>query len=875
VAGLVRSDFSRPYNPGGLLHHTADITVNGDVGHFDLYDFRDALRTILLNADGSAAKDGLGAEFFMNFAGANDGDDVIFGDLGNDWLAGGSGDDTLWGGLGNDYLNADDDLSTNGGRNDHFDPTTYADRVYGGGGHDILLANALSDRLIDWQEFRNRYHMPDPVHGDHDLYDHISDVDPDGFFKGDPVVWRLLGSDSDIAAFLYELSASQGADPTRSSDTGGDPARNGEPDGEAGVVRFGDPRFIEDTGGNRDANDYLRDAIKRYGDFASDSRSPLDPASGAWMIRNQALWISDSSARGDAIALYYDNPFLPSRFFLDARVQAADAAAGWRSNAYLVFDYYSPTDFKFAGLNVTSGRFEIGFRDTAGWHVAASALPADALQAGDWYSVRLTLDGNQASLSVSGLSVPLAIGHTFAARMVAGTPVALNGGRLGVGSDASRAGFDDVFLSFQEQPVTLDHTENFDDGAANLFTGDRLGQWILSGGRYVTTAQIGTAAISVADLGVSELGLTAMLELSTKIKTSQYAGFVFDRKSASDFKFAAIDIAGSKVVLGHMDATTLIWKIDAFWIVDVLADVEYTFGLTLNGARASVFLNGVRMIELAYAAPLVDGAVGLFSRAGDASFDDFRVRTDDGAFRNAPGSVSAPDAVQPAPTPQPAMDETTLALARDAAIARWALVPGVDPDALAGLATVRFALADLSGDLLADALRDTIYLDLDGAGRGWTVLAGALNAEDVLFEAIGHLLYIRTYEPAVPGPVVDAEPVPAPWSNSDGVAPGPTPVVNIPEVPIVPPAGSGVGTPPINVPPVTKPVAQGVRSLLRTGTSCRGARKLGAKFWGRCPGAVKTKAGKSAKVKRAKAARVKARKQAARKAAAAKQSARR
>ena len=34
----------------------------------------------------------------------SDGDDVIFGDLGNDWLVGGTGKDTLWGGCGNDLL---------------------------------------------------------------------------------------------------------------------------------------------------------------------------------------------------------------------------------------------------------------------------------------------------------------------------------------------------------------------------------------------------------------------------------------------------------------------------------------------------------------------------------------------------------------------------------------------------------------------------------------------------------------------------------------------------------------------------------------------------------------------------------------------------
>ena len=40
----------------------------------------------------------------------SDGNDAIFGDLGNDWMVGGTGQDTIWGGWGNDLLNADDDL---------------------------------------------------------------------------------------------------------------------------------------------------------------------------------------------------------------------------------------------------------------------------------------------------------------------------------------------------------------------------------------------------------------------------------------------------------------------------------------------------------------------------------------------------------------------------------------------------------------------------------------------------------------------------------------------------------------------------------------------------------------------------------------------
>ena len=40
---------------------------------------------------------------------ATDGDDVIFGDLGHDWMVGGTGRDTVWGGWGDDLINLDDE----------------------------------------------------------------------------------------------------------------------------------------------------------------------------------------------------------------------------------------------------------------------------------------------------------------------------------------------------------------------------------------------------------------------------------------------------------------------------------------------------------------------------------------------------------------------------------------------------------------------------------------------------------------------------------------------------------------------------------------------------------------------------------------------
>ena len=224
----MRSDFNRPFNHGDLLHF-GDHTRPQE---FALHDENNPMVKILVN----------GNEFFLNFdhtagpltTGATpvnvntDGNDVLFGDLGNDWLVGGTGLDTLWGGWGNDLMNGDDRHDTNGGLNDVADTnSSYADRAFGGAGLDVLIANSKLDRLIDWVGEFNSYHVPFAAFG-------LATVS------------RQLAPG--LQVFLYALSKAQGSDPTRIED-GGDPARNGEPHGEIGLVTREDPFWRDQTGG--------------------------------------------------------------------------------------------------------------------------------------------------------------------------------------------------------------------------------------------------------------------------------------------------------------------------------------------------------------------------------------------------------------------------------------------------------------------------------------------------------------------------------------------------------------------------------------------------------------------------------------------------
>ncbi|MGK2855290.1 MAG: hypothetical protein ACSLE3_14500, partial [Microbacteriaceae bacterium] len=244
LSGVEYIDFAHPWNPGDVLHFGADTNpwhANNHnemrLGEFLLYDEYDPRRVILFNADGTVWKGGTAPwirTFFLNNDAASgnwvtaciavdnqgnctattasqpsDGNDVIFGDLGNDWMVGGTGQDTTWAGWGNDLSNADDVLTTNGGLNDAPDGvnSSYQDRVYGGAGLDILIGNTGGDRLIDWVGEFNSYLVPFAPFG---IATVSRQVEPQ------------------LPEFLYALARSQGAVPTRATDTGAAPGRNGD-----------------------------------------------------------------------------------------------------------------------------------------------------------------------------------------------------------------------------------------------------------------------------------------------------------------------------------------------------------------------------------------------------------------------------------------------------------------------------------------------------------------------------------------------------------------------------------------------------------------------------------------------------------------------
>ncbi|HVQ58932.1 MAG TPA: hypothetical protein VMS60_08510 [Solirubrobacterales bacterium] len=79
-----------------------------------------------------------------------DGDDLLVGGGGSDWVMGGNGDDSLFGGLGNDRISCGegDNFGFGGRGDDRIRGGAGQDFLYGGGADDILNGEAGDDGLF-------------------------------------------------------------------------------------------------------------------------------------------------------------------------------------------------------------------------------------------------------------------------------------------------------------------------------------------------------------------------------------------------------------------------------------------------------------------------------------------------------------------------------------------------------------------------------------------------------------------------------------------------------------------------------------------------------------------------------------------------------
>src|SRR5262249_14905145 len=200
--------------------------------------------------------------------------------------------------------------------------------------------------------------------------------------------------------------------------------------------------------------------------------------------------------------------------------------------------------------------------------------------------------------------------------------------------------------------------------------------------------------------------------------TGTTGGILFDQYAANDYKFAALDFQGQKVIIGHVDPRHG-WVVDASFAKTLAANTDYVLNLTMRGASVTVTLSGAVLGTWSFNGVVVDGKFGLLTRNGTTSFDNVRIRTNDPAF-NGPANQLAANPTAARPAPGAALDETTLTVFVEEASRRWRAT-GLTPEQAAALESAHVAIADLANPILGQVHEHTVYIDVDAAGFGWFI----------------------------------------------------------------------------------------------------------------------------------------------------------
>ena len=141
---------------------------------------------------------------------------------------------------------------------------------------------------------------------------------------------------------------------------------------------------------------------------------------------------------------------LPISYQVGADVRFAKATGGWSANAYVIFDYVDPTDFKFAGVDQSTNKAVVGHRTTSGWAVDVQGSITGGVKPDTTYAVLVTVNGLVVSVSVDGREL---LTYQYDPRYLDGRAYGLNMGLVGVGSDNARGTFDNLVVQTDPTPT--------------------------------------------------------------------------------------------------------------------------------------------------------------------------------------------------------------------------------------------------------------------------------------------------------------------------------------------------------------------------------------------------------------------------------------
>ena len=311
-------------------------------------------------------------------------------------------------------------------------------------------------------------------------------------------------NDPQLPEFLYALSASQGADPTRDDRHRRDRRRpaTASPTASSAWSR----RRTTASGSSRPAaRPTRRPATSRAAGATCCARADFNDGT-LQALRGRQRRLDGhrrrAAGRGRVARQGRGRRLLrrrvPADLLRDHRrdLDRRSRPAAGRRNAYVIFDYWSPTDFKFAGIDDSTNKIVIGHRDASGWHFDAQGSVTGSRQ-GRHATTTCSSTVNGTTVTVDHRQRRRSHLHVRAAGARRRRP-----GRAQQGP--RRVRLQQLARRLRQRrgpgaaagPSRSTRTEYFEDGTAEQFTGPRAAPGASSDGRYVGTAAMPSAYAS-------------------------------------------------------------------------------------------------------------------------------------------------------------------------------------------------------------------------------------------------------------------------------------------------------------------------------------------------------------------------------------------
>ena len=288
-----------------------------------------------------------------------------------------------------------------------------------------------------------------------------------------------------------------------------------------------------------------------------------------------------------------------------------------------LFDYFSPTDFKFAGIDV--GAEQGRARPSHGAGLGHRRDGRRHRQPPVGHAGTTCRSSSTASSSPSCVNGAYVLTKQLAPRYIDGQPYGFNKGLVGVGSNNSRGTFDNVIVQDLPPQSTFENTEDFADGVADLFTGGSREPGRSAARGWPARRRRPRAATSVMSLPVRNAG-DIEVDVDAQghaCRAAAPAASSSTTTAPSDFKYVTLDLAAGAVVIGHRIRNQ--WAIDANFASSLSAGVDSMLAISLNGTSVTVSAQRRVVGSFSYYGAVADGGLGTISQTGTTSFDDVHV----------------------------------------------------------------------------------------------------------------------------------------------------------------------------------------------------------------------------------------------------------